>query len=589
MGDARSRTPRMKGARLLRPGTLQRTRPCDGPDLHFAREERPCRCRVDEQAEGEHVRRGSDARSQHDDRRRPFRRRHRRLHARIETGWHLVRGRGHQSPRFVHPRLQGDVLPELPGDPEQDGEHTEALHRRDRRPLRWRWPRDRDGDRPARRLRWRVAGRVAGGHPRCLAWNRGHAAPPPARREESSDRPHGDGAHDHPERRPRLGPVQPRVPAGEVLGRDDGLRERARISAAFRPGGWAHQKVRDGRYRDADVRGPRPRAGVAEPPVRDGGRQRRIPRVPRKAGAQVPGQVIPPVGPWKRSPDPRGVLTLFKVDEEARTQGSAWLCPAHPMKFETILVRSQDSLALVTLNRPEKLNAMSMVLKEELIRALRELDADKATRVIVITGAGQKAFTAGADIHEFHGRTPMEQWRMYEHGTLYDAVDRMSKPILAMINGYCFGGGLELAMACDIRIASSRATLGQTELNIGIIPGGGGSQRLSRLVGLGDAMKLTLTGDRIDAAEALRIGLVDEVVPNARLEPRTFEIAGKIAAHSAIAVRLAKAAIRASTRLPLDQGLRYEQTLFALAMASADKEEGVQAFLEKREAQWKDR
>jgi enoyl-CoA hydratase len=183
----------------------------------------------------------------------------------------------------------------------------------------------------------------------------------------------------------------------------------------------------------------------------------------------------------------------------------------------------------------------------------------------------------------------MEQWHMYEHGTLYDAVDRMSKPILAMINGYCFGGGLELAMACDIRIASSRATLGQTELNIGIIPGGGGSQRLSRLVGLGNAMKLTLTGDRIDAAEALRMGLVDEVVPNARLEPRTFEIAAKIAAHSALAVRLAKSAIRASTRLPLDQGLRYEQTLFALAMASADKEEGVQAFLEKREARWTDR
>ena len=260
------------------------------------------------------------------------------------------------------------------------------------------------------------------------------------------------------------------------------------------------------------------------------------------------------------------------------------------MQFETILVRSQDDpTALITLNRPDKLNAMSMVLKEELIRALHELDANETTRVVVITGAGQKAFTAGADIHEFHGRTPMEQWRMYEHGTLYDAVDRMSKPILAMINGYCFGGGLELAMACDIRIASSRATLGQTELNIGIIPGGGGSQRLSRLVGLGNAMKLTLTGDRIDAAEALRIGLVDEVVPNARLEPRTVEIAGKIASHSALAVRLAKSAIRASTRLPLDQGLRYEQTLFALAMASADKEEGVRAFLEKRDAKWTDR
>src|SRR5256714_10381569 len=202
------------------------------------------------------------------------------------------------------------------------------------------------------------------------------------------------------------------------------------------------------------------------------------------------------------------------------------------MKFETILVRSQDPIALVILNRPDKLNAMSMVLKEELIRALRELDADKATRVIAITAAGQKAFTAGADIHEVHGRTPMEQWRMYEHGMLYDALDRMSKPILAMINGYCFGGGLELAMACDIRIASSRATLGQTELNIGIIPGGGGSQRLSRLVGLGNAMKLTLTGGRIDAAEGLPIGPRDEGVPNARLETRTFGVGRENARHS---------------------------------------------------------
>src|SRR5256714_12109424 len=215
------------------------------------------------------------------------------------------------------------------------------------------------------------------------------------------------------------------------------------------------------------------------------------------------------------------------------------------MKFETILVRSQDPMALVTLNRPDKLNAMSMVLKEELIRALRELDADKATRVIVVTGAGQKAFTAGADIHEFHGRTPMEQWRMYEHGTLYDAVDRMSKPILAMINGYCFGGGLELAMACDIRIASSRATLGQTELNIGIIPGGGGSQRLSRLLGPGNAMKLNLNGDRIYAGEALRIGLADEGVADAKPETRTFGVGRENARHSVPAVRLAKAAIRA--------------------------------------------
>jgi len=230
------------------------------------------------------------------------------------------------------------------------------------------------------------------------------------------------------------------------------------------------------------------------------------------------------------------------------------------MKYETILVQPRDSTALVTLNRPDKLNAMSMVLKEELIRALRELDADQVTRVVVITGAGQKAFTAGADIHEFHGRTPMEQWHMYEHGTLYDAVDRMSKPILAMINGYCFGGGLELAMACDIRIASSRATLGQTELNIGIIPGGGGSQRLSRLVGLGNAMKLTLTGDRIDAAEALRMGLVDEVVHPAALERPGAASGG---AGTALDLERAVAALPAGARevfvLHDVEGYRHEE------------------------------
>src|SRR2546422_2481853 len=157
-----------------------------------------------------------------------------------------------------------------------------------------------------------------------------------------------------------------------------------------------------------------------------------------------------------------------------------------------------------------------------------------------------------------------------------------------MINGYCFGGGRELAMACDIRIASDRATLGQTEINIGIIPGGGGSQRLPRLVGIGNALKLTLTGDRIDAAEAWRMGLVDEVVPHSRLEPRTFEIADRIGSRSALAVRLAKAAVRASARMAVYQGLRGEQNLFPLAKASEDQGEGVGAFLSKRDPKWED-
>src|SRR3972149_1745725 len=210
------------------------------------------------------------------------------------------------------------------------------------------------------------------------------------------------------------------------------------------------------------------------------------------------------------------------------------------MNYETILVAHRGPSALITLNRPDKLNAMSLMMKEEIIRALRDLDADTATRAIVITGAGQKAFTAGA------GAPPTPR-------------------------------------------GPARAPPGQTEINIGIIPGGGASQRLPRLVGLGIAMKLALTGERIDAKEAQRIGLLDEVVPHARLERRTFEIADRIASKSAVAVRLAKAAIRASARLPLDQGLRYEQSLFALALSTEDKEEGVAAFLEKREAKWKDR
>ncbi len=259
------------------------------------------------------------------------------------------------------------------------------------------------------------------------------------------------------------------------------------------------------------------------------------------------------------------------------------------MASPLVLVGRRGPVAVATLNRPEKHNAMSRAMKDALVQALREFDADPRVRVIVITGAGDKAFVAGADIAEFKGRTLVEQLRMHQEGTMYDAVDRVAKPILARIDGYCFGGGLELAMACDIRIASERSTFSQAEINIGIIPGGGGSQRLPRLVGLGTALKLTLTGERIDAAEALRIGLVDEVVADTLLDPRVGEIAARIASKSTVAVRLAKAAVKASARLPMDQGLRYEQTLFSLVFSSEDKEEGTRAFLEKREPRWTDK
>ena len=259
------------------------------------------------------------------------------------------------------------------------------------------------------------------------------------------------------------------------------------------------------------------------------------------------------------------------------------------MATSLVLVDRRGPVAVVTLNRPEKHNAMSLAMKDAIVETLEELDADPAARVIILTGAGDKAFVAGADIAEFRGRTLGEQLRMYREGTVYDALDRVAKPLIARIDGYCFGGGLELAMACDMRIASERSVFSQAEINIGIIPGGGGSQRLPRLVGLGTALKLTLTGERIDAKEALRIGLVDEVVTHPLLDRRVEEIADRIACKSAVAARLAKAAVKASARLPMDQGLRYEQTLFSLAFSSEDKEEGVRAFLERRDPHWKDR
>jgi len=256
------------------------------------------------------------------------------------------------------------------------------------------------------------------------------------------------------------------------------------------------------------------------------------------------------------------------------------------MAFETILLERRGPVAILRFNRPDKLNAMSSKMKDEIIAALHDLELDDAIRVAVLTGAGDKAFVAGADINEFKGRTSIEQWDLYQEPFLYDAVDRFTKPVIAMINGYCLGGGCELALACDIRIASERAQLGQPEINIGIIPGGGGTQRLPRVVALGKAMELILTGDRISATEAHRIGLVDEVVAHDQLESKTMEIANRIADKSPIAVRLAKQAVKASTRMGLDTGLRYEASLFALVFATHDKEEGVRAFLEKRPPKW---
>lgn len=254
-----------------------------------------------------------------------------------------------------------------------------------------------------------------------------------------------------------------------------------------------------------------------------------------------------------------------------------------------VLQEIHGRVALLVINRPEKRNALDGATRRELIAKLDALQGDPAVRVVVLTGAGDKAFIAGADISEFEGRSPVDQFRVMSDRTVFDAVERFPKPVIAALNGFTLGGGCELAMACDIRLAADTAKLGQPEVNLGIIPGGGGTQRLPRLVGTGAAYKLLFTGELIGADEALRIGLVDEVVPAAELRARALALADTIAQKSPVALQLIKEAVRASLRTPLDEGLRQETTLFGLAFSSEDKAEGVAAFMGKRAAEFKGR
>jgi enoyl-CoA hydratase len=260
-----------------------------------------------------------------------------------------------------------------------------------------------------------------------------------------------------------------------------------------------------------------------------------------------------------------------------------------PETYETLLIERRERVAIITINRPDKRNALNIKTREEGAAALDELRADDSVRVVVITGAGDKAFIAGADIAEFAGRTAVTQRDVMTARSLFTAIDTFPKPVIAMVNGYCLGGGCELALACDLRIASERAAFGQPEINLGIIPGGGGTQRLTHLVGEGKAMELILTGELITAQAAQAIGLVNMVVPHEELEAKTFELANRIAEKSPIALRLAKEAVKTAARSTLDEGLRREIDLFALCFSSEDKDEGVKAFLEKRKPEFKGR
>lgn len=257
--------------------------------------------------------------------------------------------------------------------------------------------------------------------------------------------------------------------------------------------------------------------------------------------------------------------------------------------FETLKLQRDDRVATLVIDRPEKRNALNSVVRSEIVDALDALRDDADVRVVIFTGAGEKAFIAGADIGEFAERTPIDQRNAMTGRRVFDVIASYPKPTIAMINGFALGGGCELALACDLRIAARSARLGQPEIRLGILPGGGGTQRLPRLIGFGQAMRLILTGELIEAAEAERIGLVEWVVDDADLESFTRGIASTIAGFSPVALELAKTAVRASLEAPLSAGLAQERELFVAAFASEDRTEGVAAFLEKRQAEFRGR
>jgi enoyl-CoA hydratase len=252
--------------------------------------------------------------------------------------------------------------------------------------------------------------------------------------------------------------------------------------------------------------------------------------------------------------------------------------------YETILDERDGAVAIVTLNRPSVLNALNVTMVGELTRAFAEIEADQSVHVAILTGAGDRAFAAGADISELHAlASAVEGTRLARAGqALTLQLERMSKPVIAAVNGFALGGGCELAMGCDIRLASDRAKFGQPEINLGLIPGYGGSQRTARLAGRGMAMLLCLTGELIDAHEAHRIGLVERVLPPGELLAEAKRIAGVIATKSPLAVAAAKRAIDGGSDLPVAAALEIEALQFGSLINTSDFSEGTAAFLQKR-------
>jgi enoyl-CoA hydratase len=261
------------------------------------------------------------------------------------------------------------------------------------------------------------------------------------------------------------------------------------------------------------------------------------------------------------------------------------------MSFDNLLLERDgpgNTVVVVTINRPQVLNALNSQTVDELRRAMLDLQRDDGVRTIVLTGAGEKSFVAGADINELALQTPTggrEHALTGQH--VFDVIENLGKPVIAAINGFALGGGCELAMACTLRIAADSARIGQPEINLGLIPGYAGTQRLPRLVGKGKAMEMILTGAPITADEALRIGLVNRVVPAASLMTDARALAAQLAASAPIAMRYVINAVNKGMEMPFAEACQYEATLFGLVASTDDMREGTEAFLEKRKAEFK--
>lgn len=263
---------------------------------------------------------------------------------------------------------------------------------------------------------------------------------------------------------------------------------------------------------------------------------------------------------------------------------------AVPQQFENILFEVKGGVAYVTVNRPKVLNALNMATMGEIAAAFTAIKEDAAVRVALLTGSGEKAFVAGADIGELGQQNPVAAKEYALRGqAVLELIENLGKPVIACVNGFALGGGCELAMACTFRLASENAKFGQPEVKLGLIPGYGGTQRLPRLVGKGTAMQLVLAGEQISAQEALRIGLVNEVLPAAELIPKAEAIAAKIAANAPLAIQYCIEAVNKGMEMTQSEGLFLEASLFGLVCATEDKKEGTTAFLEKRAAQFKGR